>query len=554
VAAIGVLCACTLAARRAGAEDVEAPVAVELELRLAAPVVPSWVAPDARRDAHWVALRRFYKERDYRPAWLKDGTLRPSAHALLAAVDGLGVHGLEPERYAPNPAELAAFDSGREAWPTALADRDLRLSFVLLRAAHDLLEGRLSPRGASAYWAAAPVAEIDGPRVLRVAAERQEPDTVLGALSPAHSQYRALLDALDRHRALALAGGWPPLPELPLLRRGLRHPGVVPLRERLAASRDLAAGSFAAEPALFDRALEQALKAFQARHGLAAHGRLDASTRAALDVPVEERIAQIELNLERWRWLPHDLGPRHVLVNVAAFELHAVDRGRRTERMKVVSGRAGETPTPIFSAEMTTVVFSPWWNVPPRIAAEEIVPAVARSSAYLGRRGLQRDGPRFRQPPGPRNPMGAVKFQLPNPFHVFLHDTPEDALFARARRDLSHGCVRVERPLALARWALDDPRKWTGRRIQAAMNARVERAVALPRGIPVHVAYFTVWVEDDGAVRFLPDAYGHDEAQRELLRRGTPWQKVADSAGRARGGAARAEPVADFAFRVARGR
>jgi murein L,D-transpeptidase YcbB/YkuD len=451
----------------------------------------------------------------------------------VESVSRAGDVGLDPERYrvAVEP-EPAAFDAGAPVWPTALADRDLRLSDALLRAAQDLLEGRLSPRGASAYWAAAPAAELDAAHLLREAAGGQGPAAALRALMPAHRQYAALLRARDSCRGIQSAGGWPALPELPVLRRGRRHPGVALLRERLAASGDVPPAA-AAQPALFDRDLEAAVKRFQQRHGLPAHGRLDAATRAALDVPVEERLAQIELNLERWRWLPRDLGSRHVLVNVAGFELFAMDEGRVAERMKVVSGRAGETPTPVFTAEMTAVVFSPWWNVPPRIAAEEIIPAMARSRGYLRRRGLQavggEDGPAFRQPPGPRNPMGLVKFLLPNPYHVYLHDTPDDALFSRARRDFSHGCMRVERPVALARWVLDDPRGWSDRRIQAAMNARSERFVTLDAAIPVHVGYFTVWVDEDGTARFLPDVYGHDEAQLELLRRGTPWRRVADA-------------------------
>jgi L,D-transpeptidase YcbB len=536
VAAFGVLCTSLLPARSASGDTLDGAVAHELELRLASPVVPGWMAADGRNAAHWAALQRFYKERRFAPAWQDEGTPRPAAHALASALTRLGADGLDPERYAPAAvAEPAAFADGQPQWPTALADRDLRLSYTFLRVAHDVLEGRVSPRGASPYWAAAPAAEIDGPRVLSEASGGPGPEAVLRGLSPAHRQFQALTAALERHRALAAAGGWPRLPDLPVLRRGgRRHPGVALLRRRLLASNDLAATGAPADPALFDRTLEQALKGFQARHGLAVHGRLDAATRAALDVPVEDRIARIELNLERWRWLPRELGERYVLVNVPAFELHAVDRDRVAERMKIVSGRAGESPTPVFSSGMTTVVFSPWWNVPPGIAAGEIVPAMAKSRGYLRRRGLQMvgggedDDPQFRQPPGPRNPMGAVKFQFPNPFHVYLHDTPNDALFARPRRDLSHGCMRVERPLALARWVLDDPRTWSDGRLQAAMNARVERMVALPETIPVHVVYFTVWVENDGTPRFLPDVYGHDEPQMELLRRGTPWQRVAD--------------------------
>jgi murein L,D-transpeptidase YcbB/YkuD len=263
-------------------------------------------------------------------------------------------------------------------------------------------------------------------------------------------------------------------------------------------------------------------------------GRLGTATVAALNVPVEERIAQLELNLERWRWLPRELGGRYVLVNVPAFELVAYENGGVAARMNVVTGAAGETPTPIFDAEITSMAFSPWWNVPPRITEEEILPALRKSRGYLRRRGLQAVSDEgvtsFRQPPGPANPMGMVKFLLPNPFNVYLHDTPNDALFARPRRDFSHGCMRVAQPLALARWALQDPVAWPDARIRAAMRAGTEVVVPVPAAIPVHVVYFTAWVEDDGTVRFPPDVYGHDAPQLALLRGQGPWQRVAQTA------------------------
>lgn len=495
----------------AAASDVTAPdpavaVTQEIELRLANPTLPAWLAPDARGAAQWAELQRFYKERSFGPAWLDEG--------------------------------VPASSDGAPQWPTALAESDLQRSYAFLRRAQELLEGRLSPRGASAYWAAPTAAELDGPGVLSEAVARG-PQVVLAELTPEHPQYAALHRALDEHRDIAQAGGWPELPELSAPRRGRKDPRLPLLRERLVLSGDLPAGAVGVRaPDVYDRPLEQALKRFQARHGLPARGRLDDATLAALNVPVEDRLAQIELNIERWRWLPRALGERYVLVNVPSFELHAVQDGHTAERMRVVTGKTGETPTPIFSAEMTTAIFSPWWNVPPRIAMEEILPAMQRSRGYLRRRGLQlasTDGG-FRQPPGPTNPMGLVKFLLPNPFNVYLHDTPNDGAFARARRDFSHGCMRVERPLELARWALNDPAAWPDRRIRAAMNARSEQHVRLPQPIPVHVTYFTVWVEDDGATRFLPDVYLHDEAQLRLLRGEEPWQRAAT--------ATQAEPLA----------
>lgn len=524
--ALGALALLLAAAAPAAAQDVTR----ELELRLGASAPPQWTAPEGRTATLWAALHDFYAARGYAPAWLDGDTLRPEARALARAIEDAPAEGGDGRRYAAASAALAGEGAGD--WPTALAERDLRLSYAFLRMAQDLLEGRSNPRGASAYWAAPSAPELDGPALLRAATGESGPEAVLESLRPQHPQYAALLAARERLLAVEADGGWPQVPDLPALKRGARHPQLPLLRARLTSDGDLPAGPEPRRPDLFDRELEAALQRFQARHGLPALGRLDAATLAALNVPVSARVRQVELNLERWRWLPRALGGRYVLVNIPAFELFAVDGGRTSERMKVVSGRAGETPTPIFSAAMTTVIFSPWWNVPPRIAAEEVAPAALRSASYLSRRGLQRvreDGAtQYRQPPGPGNPMGGVKFLLPNPFNVYLHDTPEGRAFAATRRDLSHGCMRVERPLALARWALAAPATWTDARVRAAMRARVERPVALESAIPVYVAYFTAWAEPDGRLRFLPDVYGHDAPQEPLLDGQGPWQRLAE--------------------------
>ena len=289
----------------------------------------------------------------------------------------------------------------------------------------------------------------------------------------------------------------------------------------------------AAAPApIFDRETQDALKRFERRHGLGADGRLGRDVLAALDVPVEERIRQIELNLERWRWLPETLGTSYVLVNIPTFQLTAVDHGRAALEMKVVTGKQ-QSPTPIFSDDMTTVVFSPYWNVPPDIARNETIPAVMRDPGYLGRNNLEvvRAGRvldawsvdwsspgnvQFRQRPGAHNALGGVKFMFPNQFDVYLHDTPADALFARIERDYSHGCVRVEKPFELAQWVLRDQPQWTPEKIKAAMESGKEQHVALKQHIPVYILYETVWVDDDGTVEFRGDIYGHDARQEQI--------------------------------------
>jgi murein L,D-transpeptidase YcbB/YkuD len=258
--------------------------------------------------------------------------------------------------------------------------------------------------------------------------------------------------------------------------------------------------------------------------------RKNADTR---DGDVDEKIRLIELNLNRWRLLPDDLGARYFLVNIPQFQLTAREANRDVLGIRVVVGKPGDN-TPIFSDEMEFVVFSPYWNIPDSIAVEETAPAIARDPDYLSNQGIEvmrvsgrkrervdadaidwgnpdvLDDLVFRQQPGPRNALGSVKFLFPNPFNVYLHDTPADRLFKRDRRAFSHGCIRVEEPERLARYVLRDRPEWTAMRISQAMGSGAEQHVTLRPKIPVHIVYFTAWVDADGVLHLEPDVYGYD--------------------------------------------
>jgi murein L,D-transpeptidase YcbB/YkuD len=221
-------------------------------------------------------------------------------------------------------------------------------------------------------------------------------------------------------------------------------------------------------------------------------------------------VDQIAMNMERWRWLPGDLGPRYLLVNIPAFRIDAIENGKSVLDMKVVTGTKGN-PTPVLADEITSVVFSPYWNIPPDIVQKEILPRLERDPDYLERNNMEVDesGERYRQRPGPGNSLGQVKFVFPNHFNVYLHGTPSQKLFDRVERDFSHGCVRLERPLDLAKYVLQDQPEWTDARIVAAMNSGTEQSVALKRPLPIYLVYFTAW-EEAGALRTVPDVYGID--------------------------------------------
>jgi murein L,D-transpeptidase YcbB/YkuD len=512
-----------------------------LRARLSGTKAPAYSAGDVKAAETWNGVRRLYEANGYQPVWLDDGRGRPEIGVLREAIQRAGADGLDAAEYDLAPADVLQTARGRGLFKKGdaepLLDADVRLSYTFLKFAEHLERGRVPPGQVDEHWFGAQRDE-DLAKALKVALDSGKLGEGLERLKSQHPQYAALKKVLARYREVAARGGWGTLPAGLRLRPGHPDPQVAALRAHLVATGDLDATLAPPPPGVsapltFDAATQDALKRFERRHGLAADGRLDGDVLQALNVPVEERIRQIELNLERWRWLPETLGERYVLVNIPTYHLTAVENGRVGLQMRVVTGKE-DSPTPIFSDEMTTVVFSPYWNVPPDIARNETMPAVMRDPGYLGRNNLEvvragrvldpwsvdwsRPGRvQFRQRPGAHNALGGVKFMFPNQFDVYLHDTPADALFGRVERDYSHGCVRLEKPVELAQWVLRDRPEWTPEKIQAAMTSGREQHVALKHHIPVYIVYETVWVDDDGTVEFREDVYGHDARQEKLI-------------------------------------
>jgi murein L,D-transpeptidase YcbB/YkuD len=356
---------------------------------------------------------------------------------------------------------------------------------------------------------------------------------------------------LARYRALAADPSLGTLPEFAAtVRPGDSYTGLPLLQHRLAAFGDLTADVTPAEPLVYRGAVVEAIKHFQVRHGLEPDGVLGKATQTALRVPIAARVRQIELALERLRWLPHLGDERFVAVNIPMFRLWAWDSippaGTPSFDMGVIVGRALSTQTPVFVEEMRSVIFRPYWNVPSSILRHEILPALVRDPDYLRRQNMEivsgagddarlvpltgenlerlRQGRlRVRQRPGPNNALGLVKFVFPNDENVYMHGTPAMELFSRFRRDFSHGCVRLEDPVALAEWVLKDQPEWSRDRIVAAMQGSGPLRVNLRRPIQVILFYITaVVMPADGTVRFAEDIYGHDaRLEKELVRFGT---------------------------------
>ena len=464
-------------------------------------------------------LSCFYERREFLPAWSANGALRPEAEELLAALATAANDGLRAEDY--RAAALVRLTAAVRSRPEtgSLSDLDLLLTDAFLTFAAHLRNGKVNPAAIYRDCALKPDA-ADLATALEEALAAHRVREALTSLAPPHPGYARLREALSRYRELAAQRDPEPVPSGPALRAGDRGERVSALRARLAeaaladAAGPLPAG---AHPDLFDAPLEEAVRGFQQRHGLTDDGVVGPDTLAELNQRAEDHVRQIAVNLERWRWLPRDLGRRHVRVNIAGFRLEAVEDGRTALAMRVIVGKP-YTRTPMFSSAMNAVVLNPSWHVPQSIANHEIFPKARKDPGYLQRGNYEvLPGSRLRQRPGPNNALGLLKFVFPNRFNVYLHDTPSRSLFGRTVRTFSHGCIRVEKPFDLAVWALSGDPQWTPQAIRAGIDSGQELTAKLTRTIPVHVAYWTAWVDEAGALQLGPDVYGRDAELARLL-------------------------------------
>ena len=496
----------------------EAPTSTSIAVTAAA---PAFVTRDAEGTRLWELTRQFYQKRGDAPAWFENGRPRQDARDLIEAVERADREGLDPDFY-----NVSALDV-RHGDPAAL---DVHLTYLYLQFAADLTgAGATSGVARSERDRHKRVTDDASIARLEQALDENRVARSLDDLVPRHPQYIALRDALARYKAIAQQGGWPSVPTDIKLKPGQQSAAVPIIAKRLAITGDYA-GPVDDQDTTYGVELQEAVKRFQRRHRLEPDGVVGASAIAQMNVPVDDRIRQLALNLDRWRAMPRDLGERHVLVNIPEYRLEVWDHGTVPVTMRVVVGKK-DTPTPVFSNAMTHVVFAPYWNVPADIVKKETLPSIMHDPAFLQRTNMEildRSGNtidpstvdlsedtsyRFRQRPGASNSLGLVKFMFPNEFNVYLHDTPADSLFARARRSFSHGCVRLSEPEKLAQYVLSDQPEWTPDRIEQAMHGGQERTVKLSHPIPVYLGYWTARVSADGLVQFSDDLYGIDARQ-----------------------------------------
>jgi murein L,D-transpeptidase YcbB/YkuD len=481
--------------------------------------LPASIKDQKERARAWEEMRRFYQKRQYQPAWSDVKGPHPQAEQLAQAVGSVAAsEGLDPRRY--QSERLAGLlsqvkqDESLES-PEAqrrLADLDVEMTFVYLTLAAHTAIGRVQPETLRIHWEDQS-RNVDLDARLEKALQGDDVAASLRSLAPPNPRYARLRDALARYREIASRGGWPAVSGD--LESGARGAGALALRNRLIAEGDLPPVPEGQQPVpVFDDAVAQAIARFQQRHGLEPDGKLGEDTVAELNVLVEERIRQIEINLERWRWLPNTLGDSYVWVNVPEFRMELYDEGRKAIDMAVVVGKQ-QSQTPVFSDMMEYLELNPAWNIPTSIAENEILPKLASNPGYLASHNMEFVGEganqRIRQRPGPDNPLGQIKFMFPNEHDVYLHDTPADHLFAKEDRDFSHGCIRLERPVQLGEYLLRDDPDWRGGKLREAIVSGEHRTVKLPKKLPVHILYFTAWVEDNGVIHFRKDIYGHDQ-------------------------------------------
>jgi murein L,D-transpeptidase YcbB/YkuD len=481
----------------------------------------------------------FYGANKFKRVWLKRSNANNRFRAFAKEVQESSTYGLEPEEY--HISELnAAVDSlydKRDRSNAEISNLDIRITASFFLYTTHLLEGRIRHRGAKQFlWERTMPLENDIALLLRIESVsdlRKE----MEALHPQDLQYKKLCTALKQYRELEQVDTFPAISRRIKLEPGSAHDAVPLIRKRLSLENDRLQQQDTGT--VYGNALVKSVKEFQVRHGLEPDGIINAETVQFLNMPIREKTRVISLNLERLRWHPRIKGEKdEIVVNVPEFTLSVFKNKSEKLQMRVVLG-AGYTPTPVFHDTLKYIVFSPTWNVPQSIFKDEFLPKLKENPMHFSRErfaffknGIEIDPTRERwkdkevdpgiyrvvENPGEANSLGKLKFIMPNDFSIYLHDTPADHLFSEKYRALSHGCIRLEKPVALASYLLADQRQWTENEIRQAMESDEPVKADLKKVYPVYIVYRTAWVDDNNKVHFREDIYGHDERQLARLQ------------------------------------
>lgn len=491
--------------------------------------------PDARWGSrvavHWDDVRKFYAARRFASIWHTDDALNAKGRAVLSALGNAKSEGLDPHHYGVSDGSFNWTDDGA---------RDIQLTGQLLHYLSELRIGRLYSGADLASEGAYDINWFAPIALLERISEATETGTEIRALAPQNRHYRGLRRALSVYRGADEKGGWDMIPPGPTIKPGMQDERLPLIRSRLIATKDLVPDGANSSP-FYDEKVRIAVENAQSRYGLEADGVIGKMTLQVLNVPARARIDQIIINMERWRRFEHDPDGVQIIVNLAGFDLKVFEDGSLVMRMPVAVGRPFRR-TPIFNGQMSYLEFSPTWTVPPTILKQDILPKLLKDPTYLSQKGMEvYDGwgqnsrmlnseavdwralgstamsYRFVQPPGPTNALGGVKFMFPNAHSIYLHDTPDRGIFRKARRDFSSGCIRVQKPAALAAYLLRDKTEWTEAAIKSAMAQSKPQRVHLTTQVPVRLTYSTVWIEEGGDIHFRDDIYDRDASAWQML-------------------------------------
>lgn len=483
--------------------------------------------PKFKDQLDWV--KSFYREREFQLGWFKNNKIVPEADKMLGMISKAGEEGLNPKDYQLKDfnklfADLEAAKRDSAKFTALQKEIDVALSATYFVWASDYYRGVVIPRENKEIEWDVKRNKIKLHKALMTVLGERESKYSYASFSPLHPEYSRLKSALAAYRKIQAEGGWPKISASAKLKQGEASPLVPALRKRLGLS--------GGTDSVYSADVFNAVKQFQNDQGLKPDGALGAETVRIMNIPVEERVRQIILNMERWRWIPKSFEPDYLLVNIPEYKLHVIEKGKEKLTMNVIVGKTLNS-TPIFSDKLETVVLSPYWNVPVSIIQKELAPKLAGNPSYLDHLDMEVVNAKgeqvspssinwgsvdesnwkyiLRRRPGPKNDLGDVKFIFPNTNDIYLHDTPHDELFSQAKRGFSHGCVRVEKPIDLAEYLLRNSGGWSRSQILSTIAERKEKHVKLKEVLPVYLVYFTAWADDNGQVHFRDDIYGHDK-------------------------------------------
>jgi len=477
-------------------------------------------------------LKSFYGGRAWQPAWF-DGDVPTAAVAVFLKVLGKAEEeGLSSGDYHYEEIKklLGSLDASADEKADRQADLDIMLTDAYRAYAAHLYAGKIEPGRISNQW---PVQKKYDPKIseLKEIPPADRLEKTLLSLSPPYLGYQQLRELLAKYRRIEAAGGWPVIPGGKLV-PGQRNARVTALKQRLSLSGELPTMPVKNRD-LYDASLEKAVQLFQRAHNQKEDGVAGPATLRLLNMPIGERMDQIRLNMERWRWMPRNMD-RYIFVNIPSFEMKVAEKGFVVLKMRTIVGME-DNPTPSFADRLNQIEINPFWNIPQSIVEKEIVPKVKRDPSYLTRQGIRiyRDwrpnspeispktinwkevtpkkfSYRLVQDPGPLNPLGRIKFLFPNNFNVYMHDTPTRHLFGRQGRTFSHGCIRLEKPIDLAEYLLKNEPGWSKKQILKKIGTGERQVITLRNPIPVHIVYLTVWTGPDGLTYFRDDLYEYD--------------------------------------------